>query len=107
MQTIELYGDDDYYVQAVLDGVLYYLHLSWNSEGEFWTFGIETYLKEPLLSGLRIQPNYPLISRYFQPGFPPGEIVVVSDADTVGQSDFVDAFASMVYVTEEELNALI
>lgn len=103
MQTIELYDDPDYLISAVLDNVLYFLHLSWNTEGFFWTMSIEDYNHEILISGVKIVPNYPLIRRYSLSGLPPGEFIVASEASIVSKSDFADQFATMVYVSESEL----
>ena len=103
METIELYADDDYFVQTLLEGKLYYLHMSWNSEAEFWTMAIRDFNRMLLVSGLKVVPNYPLISRYFIDGMPPGEFVAISKSAIIAQSDFLDGYAEMVYVPEAEL----
>lgn len=103
METIDLYADDDYFVQVVLDGVLFYITMSWNTEALFWTMAFEDFNRNLLVSGLKVVPNYPLIGRYFLEGMPLGELVVVSDSVTVAKSDFVDGYATMVYVPVAEL----
>lgn len=103
METIELYADDDYFVQPLLEGKLYYLHMSWNSEAQYWTMAIRDFNKKLLTSGLKVVPNFPLIGRYYIEGMPPGEFIALSKASEIAQSDFIDGFAEMVYITEAEL----
>jgi hypothetical protein len=103
MQTIDLYDDDDYFVQVVLDGVLFYMTMSWNTEALFWTMAFEDFNHNLLVSGVKVVPNYPLISRYFVKGMPAGELVVISDSVTVAKDDFVAGYATMVYVSSAEL----
>ena len=103
METIELLADDDYFVQVLLEGKLYFLYMSWNSEARYWTMAIRDYNKNILASGLKVVPNFPLIGRYYIEGMPPGEFVAISKSTEIAQSDFVDGYAEMVYVTEAEL----
>lgn len=103
MDTIELYADDDYFVQVLLEGKLYYLYMSWNSEAEYWTMAIRDFSRKLIASGLKVVPNFPLIGRYFIEGMPPGEFVALSKSESIAQSDFLDGYAEMVYIPEAEL----
>ncbi|ALH46222.1 hypothetical protein POR1_17 [Pseudomonas phage POR1] len=104
MQTIELYSDDDYYVQLLGDGVLFYLHMQWNSEAEFWTLAIENYNRELLVSGVKVVPNIRLLKLYrYIDGMPTGELIALSDSQAISKTDFAEGYAQMVYVTAPEL----
>jgi hypothetical protein len=102
MQIIELYSDPDYVTNVVLDDVMYFLRLSWNTEGRFWTMQIQDYSRAPLLT-IRLQTNIPLLARYAVDGLPSGEFVVISKSTDISQYDFADNYARLVYVSEAEL----
>lgn len=102
METIELYSDPDYVVNAVLDGVMYFFQLSWNTEGKFWTLQIQDYNRVPLLT-LKLQTNVPLLASYAVDGLPAGELVVISKSTSISRFDFADNYARLVYVAEAEL----
>lgn len=104
MQTIELYSDDDYYVQLLGDGVLFYLHMQWNSEAEFWSLALENYNRELIVSGVKIVPNLRLLKLYsYIDGMPAGELIVLSDSQQISKTDFAEGYAQMYYVTAAEL----
>lgn len=102
METIELYSDPDYVVSAVLDGVMYFFQLTWNTEGKFWTLQLQDYNRVPLVT-LKLQTNVPLLSRYAVDGLPAGELVVISKSTAISRFDFADNYARLVYVSEAEL----
>jgi len=103
MQVIELYDDPEYSVQVVLDGVLYFLLMHWNSEAQFWTMGIEDYNRQTIIASIKLVPNYPLLERYRRNELPAGELVVISNSGTISLTDFADGYAQMVYVSQGEL----
>ena len=102
MQIIELYSDPDYYVNVVLDGVVFYFHLSWNSEAKFWTLSIENSDRD-LLVAFKLLPNRRLLERYHVAGMPAGDLAVVSSSNTIAKNDFADGYARLVYASESEL----
>lgn len=104
MQTIELYGDDDYYIQLLGDGVLFYLHMQWNSEAEFWSLALEDYNRVLIVSGVKVVPNVRLLKLYnYVDGMPAGELIALSNSQEIRKNDFSDGYAQMVYVTASEL----
>lgn len=102
MQIIELYADPEYDVQVLLDGTLYFLKMSWNTEARFWVLGIQDFERTPLVD-MKLVPNKRLLKRYRNERLPQGELIALSASDTVARRDFVDRYATMIYVPESYL----
>lgn len=64
-----------------LDGRVYSLELAWNMRAEGWYLSLIDAEGEPIASGLRLVPNWPLL-RYskWRDACPPGELVAQDDA---------------------------
>ncbi len=108
MNTLTFLDANDITFLATLDGIQYRLRLCWNDRGGFWTLSIRTPAGSSLLEGVKVVPNYTLLKPYHRPGIPPGELLVIT-ADTmqaVGRQDFADGRATLVYATEDEVNAI-
>lgn len=82
--------------------------MCWNDRGGFWTLSIRTPAGASLLEGVKVVPNYPLLKSYHKPGIPPGELLVITadTKQTVGRDDFTAGAATLVYATEDEVNAV-
>ena len=95
--------------QIQLDNIVYFLNFTWNGLNEFWTMDILNRNEEPLILGIKIVPNYPLLSTYTVEGMPPGNIIcqnIVNTTDEIKRFDIGQKF-EMVYYFEGELEALI
>lgn len=105
MIEIPAIDQNDYIVECELDGDVYYVRMSWNSEGEFWVLSIEDYARVVLIAGVKVVPFAPLLSMFHHLDLPPGEIYgVLMDAtrEQFVRSDFVDGSGHMVYVEAGE-----
>lgn len=59
-----------------LDGRLYTLTLSWNQWASSWSLSLYDAEDSPILQGLRIISNWPLLRYYkYDPRCPPGELI--------------------------------
>lgn len=78
--------------RIALDGRVYTMRLSWNMLAESWYLGIADSEDDPILNGLRIVPNLPLLRFYrYEDRLPPGEIVaqdMTGDGSPPGYDDF-------------------
>lgn len=109
MQEITFADANDLVFKATMDGTKYKLRMLWNSSGGYWTLSIRSESGTSLLEGIKIVPNYPLLRQYHRPNVPPGELMVITQDDTlasIGRNDFANSKVVLVYVTEDEVNAI-
>lgn len=98
-----------YTFQITLDGEIFIFAIRWNTEYEYWTFDILDFASNPLIVGVKMIINYPLIRRYVSDVLPKGEIVAVdgsSKLERIGRTDLGDV-VQLIYVTQAEYDALI
>jgi hypothetical protein len=108
MIRIPVLDANDSLLEIELEGSVFFLRMSWNSEGEFWVLGLEDYARNVILAGVRVVPNSPLLSMFRHLPIPLGEIYAVLLASTredLLRTDFADDSAELVYVesTDEPL----
>lgn len=96
---------NDQLLEAELDGITYFIQLSWNSEAAFWTISIENANNDVIVTGIYLAPDSMLLSNYRQLAVPAGEIIaLVEDSrQIIGRQDFVDGMARLFYVTAQEV----
>lgn len=105
MREIPTIDANDFIVEIELEGDVYYLHMAWNSEGEFWVLGLQDYTRAVVLAGVLVVPNAPLFSMFHHLAIPTGEIYAVLMDDTREQflrTDFADGSGHLVYIEEGE-----
>lgn len=94
-----------YQFQITLDGKIYIFVFRWNSVSEYWTFDILDFASTPIVVGIKLVINFPLIKRYASDLLPPGELIAVDPSgslDRIGRYDLGDNLAKLIYVTEQE-----
>jgi hypothetical protein len=95
--------------QIELDQIIYILEFTWNALNEFWSMDIYSGNETPIILGIKIVPNYPLLAAFSAEGQPPGQIIcqnIVGAPDTIGRFDMSQKF-ELVYYADGELEALI
>lgn len=72
-------NDQPYYSQKVrLDGRDYLFHVAYNEREDRRYLSIHDEEDEPLVSGIKIIANWPLLRSYrFEPRLPPGELMAI------------------------------
>lgn len=90
-QTIPTTPGDPFYSQTTrLDGRDYVLHFAWNQREERWYLSIHDEEDAPIVQGLKLIANWPLLRYYHSDSrVPPGEIIVV-DATGDGSPPLLD-----------------
>lgn len=110
MTTLSFLDANDIAFLATLDGTQYRLRMLWNDVGGFWTLSIRTPAGASLVEGVKVVPNYALLTPYHRPGIPPGELLAITTDEakqTIGRADFANGRATLVYATEDEVNGAI
>lgn len=109
MQIISFTDANDIVFLATLDDGQYKLRMLWNDSGGFWTLSVRQSDGTSLVEGIKVVPNYPLLRQYHKPDVPPGELLAIVTDDTkitIGRDDFSGGSVSLVYVTEDEVDAI-
>lgn len=109
MQIIPFKQPAQWQEQIELDRIIYILVFTWNALNEFWTMDIYNRNEDPIILGIKIVPNYPLLRAYTAVEKPPGEIIcqnIVNAPDTISRFDMSQKF-ELVYYSAGELDALL
>lgn len=108
MIQIPMVDQNDFLVEAALDGVTYYLRFSWNSEAQIWVMGIQNSENLVLMQGVVLVPNVALLTQFRTLDLPAGEFVAYMDDDykDVGRDSFLTDDAKMFYIPGEEYASL-
>lgn len=99
---IEIPDFNDSFCSAVLDGVEYWLRFTWNEFAQRWYFGLYTSRREPIVTGLRIVPQFPLNIQYIDERIPLGIFAAWTNDAEIGRRDFVEGRAGFAYVSATE-----
>lgn len=109
MSEIIPFRDPSYWRQQItLDGIIYVLTFKWNALNEFWTMNIYDRNEVPIIIGIKIVPNYPLLMGYSVEGMPKGEIIcqnIVGSTDSISRFDMSQKF-ELVYYSEGEFDSI-
>lgn len=76
-------GVPHYRQESELDGTVYRLIFDWNAREAAWYMTLADTSGNPIRSGIRIVPNWPLLRKVVNDARPPGELMVV-DARNLG-----------------------
>lgn len=88
-----------------LAGTLLRMELHWNARAGFWVMNLATVDREPIVSGVRIVPDWDLVGRLADPRLPKGRLVA-ADQSGRGEPPGRDELGSRVilyFIPEEEL----
>jgi len=90
-----------------LDAITYKLEFLYNSVANFWSMSIYDDDDNLLIAGVKIIPNYPLLTQYVNSSLPQGEIIceVSNTTEQITRDTFVKQEATLLYITESELAA--
>lgn len=102
MLRISFPDGPDIIVNIELENALYQLRFLYNTDDDAWTLSLRDKDNQPLIEGIKIVPNFPLLWLHHLPGVPGGEFMALSQADNIGRDAFTKGAATFIYMTEEE-----
>lgn len=108
MQIIPFRDDASFHEQVQIDGQIYVFNFHWNSLNEFWVMDIYNRDEEPIIIGIKIVANYPLLYPFAVDGMPEGEIIcqnILNEDDVIRRFDMSQKF-ELIYFTRAEVDAL-
>lgn len=109
MIQISMMDANDFVQSVTLDDTVYKLHFAYNDVLKGWSMDIRDSQNTDIVRSIRVVPNFPLLSQYKRHLDIKGEIVatVTTNIQNIGRHDFINGRASLVYVSEDELNAIL
>lgn len=99
--TVPDYNDS--FSRVVLDSKELLLRFTFNTEGDFWSFGIYEINESPIVSSIKIVPNTPLNLWYIDSRIPFGTFGVQTDKETLGRNSFVDGEAVFMFIPHADI----
>lgn len=106
MIKISFIDAPDIVVTINIDDVEYKLRVMYNDTHKFWVFHLWDYNDNPLLTNVKVVPNFPLLFNKHCFDVPKGEFIVVSDLEELDRDSFKDGKASLIYMTRDEWRAV-
>ncbi len=105
MIVIPVLDANDSLTEVELNGLTYFLRLSWNSEAELWALSIENAYNELIVAGICVVPDTPLLAGYRHLDVPAGELVALAPdrRDAVGRAALPAGDVALIYVDAEEI----
>lgn len=103
MQRIYPIDANDQLIEATLDGLVFFINLSWNSEYQGYTLALYDENSTLLVAGVHCSPNLPLLRIYRRGGFPLGELMLFSLTEDIDRLSFEEGKATLLYLTEDDL----
>lgn len=97
---IPLLTDEHYDLEIDLDDVIYTLLFQWNHRGQSWFLSISKLDGTPVVSGVRVVADTPLLRYCSHPDKPKGELVAL-DTSGAGQDPGLTDFGSRVLLMYE------
>lgn len=111
MITIGLMDANSFVKAVILDNLALRLRFDWNDHQQQWYMDICGNDNADIIRGLPLVANYPLLKQYRRhQKIPPGELLAVltNEQDAaIGRKDFINGRASLVYVPEVEVSAIV
>ncbi len=86
-----------------IDGKEYGLRFTYNEKHDYWNFGLYDGNNVPIIAGVKIVPNFPLLHFFSGTDLPDGVFGCVSKMETVGRHAFKNKSAEFVYLPNAEL----
>lgn len=94
---IEVPDMNDSYSRIELKGSVYYLRFVYNDTYGYWTFGVYDSDKSPVVTSIKIVPNYPLNIFHDTAGMPYGVFYAQTELARIGRNDFKTGDANFVF----------
>lgn len=86
-----------------IDDKEYKLRFTYNEIYNYWNFGLYNDDGAPLISMVKIVPNFPLMYPYAYSELPDGDFGCISELKNVGRNDFANKLAEFVFIPRRDL----
>lgn len=91
--------------EVTLDGRPFFIRMAWNSEDQYWAWGLESSNRQSLVEGRKLVPDSALLKWCRRVGFPPGELMAIAPdrRDTIDREALPSGEVKLIYIAESEL----
>lgn len=95
-------SDPEYDVDVDLDGSLYRLGVRWNERGGYWSLDVSIPDDDtPIVTGMRIVPDWNLLRQFVDTRLPPGRLVCIDSSGRGEAPGYADLGSRVVLVYED------
>lgn len=94
---------NDCFTRIVFGEKEYLFKFSFNYSVGCWTMGIYEDESTPIVSSIKVVPDFPLTFFYKLAVLPDGVLGVITTLERVGRDDFTNGNAKFIFVSTEEL----
>lgn len=92
---------NDSFSRVVLSGTAYLIRFTYNDTFGYWSFGLYDTQKNPMITGVKMVPSYPLNLFCDNVAMPVGIFGIYTNLEKVGRSDFLEGRAEFCYIPGE------
>lgn len=107
MFVVELMDANSQAIEATLDDVLYYIIVNWNESAQSWQMGIRDSAYNLLIDGIRMVPNFPLLTQFKYAEVPDGELIIhdytLTKSQRIPRDGFLLERYELVYYTVDDI----
>lgn len=93
---------NDSFSKVTIEGREYLLRFTWNDTKARWTFGVYTVMRDPIIQGIKLVPQFPVNIQYIDERLPAVMFGVYTNLAAVGRYDFHNKKAIFAYVPVHE-----
>lgn len=98
---IDVPDHNDSFSRVVLSGTAYLIRFTYNDTFDYWTFGLYDTQENPIVTGIKMVPNYPLNLFCDNDQMPFGIFAIYTDLEKVGRAAFLDGKADFCFIPGE------
>jgi len=105
---VPIKNDENHQITITLDNEVFKLRFLYSDLNDSWCFDIYNQDNDPLLTNIRLVPNFPLIKQYVNTGLPKGDFVCDGNINTasITRDSFSKNGFQILYLTEAEIGAI-
>ena len=97
--VIEVPDMNDSVCRIVLNGTQYQIRFTWHDISGYWYFSVQDALNNPILTGVKIVPMFPLNVFYYSvAAMPSGVFGVFTEQPRIERKDFTEGRAQFVFI---------
>ena len=94
---IQIPDINDSFSRIIIQDVAYLIRFTYNDTFDYWTFGVYTLERCPIIQGVKIVPGFPLNAFVDNEHMPNAIFACESKRENIGRDDFTNGNARFYY----------
>lgn len=103
MEKIEVPYENDSFSTYIIDGEAFLLRFTYNSKHDYWSFGLYTTDRLPIIASVKIVRNFPLHYFYEDSFLPKGQFYATCEKEEIGHDSFKNGDAEFYYISYDDM----